>query len=130
MNWFRKFMQGRYGPDQLTYALIIIYWPFAFAVRFTGFRVFDSLAYLCLFTAAFRFFSKNIPRRRRENQKFLDILHPIIQWAKLSRRRIRERKTHRFFKCPGCRQVLRVPVGKGRITIRCSKCGVVLEKKT
>ncbi|MCL1804527.1 MAG: hypothetical protein FWG28_00750 [Clostridiales bacterium] len=130
MNWFRKFMQGRYGPDQLTYALIVIYWPFAFAVRLTGFRIFDSLAYLCIFTAAFRFLSKNIARRRRENQKFLSILQPVTGWAKLTRRRIAERRTHRFFKCPGCGQILRVPAGKGRITIRCSKCGAALEKKT
>ena len=32
--------------------------------------------------------------------------------------------------CPGCRQVVRVPRGKGKINIRCPKCNRQFIKKT
>ena len=40
-----------------------------------------------------------------------------------------QRKDYRFFKCPGCGTMLRVPRGKGKIHIKC-KCGYTLYRKT
>ena len=39
-------------------------------------------------------------------------------------------KQYRYFRCPGCRQVVRVPRGKGKINIRCPKCSRQFIKKT
>ena len=38
--------------------------------------------------------------------------------------------THRVFKCPKCKQPLRVPKGKGKILITCQNCGHKFQKKT
>lgn len=38
------------------------------------------------------------------------------------RERLKQRKTHRFFKCPECGVTVRVPKGKGKIKITCPKC--------
>lgn len=130
MQQFRKFMEGRNGSDQLLFALLIIYWPFSLAARFTGIRIFDSLALACLVFAIFRFLSKNKDRRRAENQQFLQLWQPFARWAGQYLRRIREFKTHRYFKCPGCNQTLRLPAGKGKITIRCPKCDTTFDKRT
>ena len=54
---------------------------------------------------------------------------PAIRWFKL-RRTIHRDKEHRYFKCPNCGQQLRVPRGKGKITINCRNCGVSFEEKT
>lgn len=130
MDWFRKFMQNRYGSDQLTWFFLTLFWLFSLIGLFTSLRIIQYLAFVSLFTAAFRFLSKSKARRRWENQKFLEMARPVTEWFSLTRRRIRERKTHRFYKCPGCGRILRVPAGKGKITIHCSKCGAALEKKT
>jgi len=74
-------------------------------------------------------FSRRIDRRRAENAKFMTVAGPAIRWFKL-RRTIHRDKEHRYFKCPNCGQQLRVPRGKGKITINCRNCGVSFEEKT
>ena len=39
-------------------------------------------------------------------------------------------KVYRYFKCPHCRQSIRVPRGRGRISITCPKCGTSFIKKS
>ena len=73
----------------------------------------------------FRFFSRNLTARRGENQRFLRCFQPLTSW--LTRARDRD---HRYFPCPGCGTVCRVPRGKGTIRITCPKCGQVMQKKT
>ena len=77
----------------------------------------------------YRMFSRRIDRRRAENAKFMTVAGPAIRWFKL-RRTIHRDKEHRYFKCPNCGQQLRVPRGKGKITINCRNCGVSFEEKT
>ena len=74
---------------------------------------------------AFRVFSRNLPRRREENARFL-------RWMRTARgrmARLRDRE-HRYFPCPGCGATCRVPRGKGTLRITCPKCGHVMEKRT
>ncbi|MDR0469865.1 MAG: hypothetical protein LBH09_07830 [Peptococcaceae bacterium] len=130
MEWFRNFMRGRHGTDHLTYFLLIVYWPLELIGRYIGIKALEYIAFVCLFTAIFRSVSKNIARRRYENQKFLKFVRPLSQWLSLTFRKIKDRNTHRYFKCPGCGQILRVPAGKGKIKARCSKCGASIDAKT
>lgn len=54
----------------------------------------------------------------------------IKNWFRLQKRKFSERKTHRFFKCAQCKAALRVPRGKGKIKVRCPKCGAEALRKT
>ena len=129
-NSMRRFMYGRYGTDQLNMALLIISLVlslvssilsifFSNSLAFSIVYLFVSLlTYVLLFFAIFRIFSRNIYKRRRENQKFLN------GWN-----RIRDRK-HRYFRCPQCHQTVRVPRNRGKINIRCPNCGEKFIKKT
>ena len=76
----------------------------------------------------FRLLSRNIPRRRAENLRFMRAAGPIMSWLRL-RRNIRRDKEHVYFKCPSCGQQLRVPRGKGKITVTCRACGASFQEK-
>ena len=126
---FQRFMYGRYGNDQLNIFLLLLYIPLYLLTTLTQSALFSLLANICIFLAIFRTLSRNLPKRREENAKFMKKMTPVIRWAKLSLT-IAKDKEHRYFKCPNCGQQLRVPKGKGKITITCRSCGVSFDKKT
>ena len=128
-NWLRNFMVGRYGPDQLYVACFITAIVLGLLSNFCGLWM-SLLSYLLLFYALFRMFSRNISKRRRENDKFLKFWWPVRMWFIRKFQRIKSSKTYAFFKCPACKNTLRVPKGKGKIQITCPKCGERFIKKT
>ncbi len=129
-NWLRNFMIGRYGPDQFYFCLFVTALVISFIARLTVLDYLIFLSYAVLFYAMFRFLSRNITARRRENDVFLRYYWPVKRKVQMRIQRLKERKTHRFFECPACKNMLRVPRGKGRIQITCPKCGERFEKKT
>ena len=78
----------------------------------------------------FRVYSKNIPKRYAENQKFMEITEVPRKYMKLVGLQWRDRSVSRYYICKCCHQQIRVPKGKGRIEIRCPKCGNRFIKKT
>ncbi len=78
----------------------------------------------------FRMFSRKIGNRRMENQRFLGIRRKIVKWFKLMYSKIRDMRTHRYFSCPGCKNSLRVPKGRGDVTITCPVCKTKFDRKT
>ena len=78
----------------------------------------------------YRMFSRNISRRSAENEKYMKYHYRCMTKFNQLRARIKDSKTHRIFKCPSCGQKIRVPKGKGRISIKCPKCRIEFIKKT
>lgn len=114
----QRFMQGRNGSDQLNIALLIAGMALCLIGSFADKMLIYNLAYIPLIYGLFRMFSRNLQARRAENAAFERLL-----------RRLRDR-SHRYFRCPKCRQTVRVPKGKGKISIRCPKCSESFIKKT
>ena len=129
LNWLYRFMSGRYGMDPLNVALLVVGLLLAGCLSFTHIWWLFSLGYLPCFYAMYRMFSRNIVMRSRENQWFLRWWTPLSSRIRRFIDRKRD-KTHRYFKCPKCHAVLRVPKGKGRICIICTKCRHEFIKKT
>lgn len=123
MNWFKRFMVGRYGPDQLSVALCVLSFVLSIISNVTDLSVITALSAVALGIAVYRILSRDVLRRRSENQRFLAKWNPIAA-------RFRDRKTHKYFKCPNCGQQLRVPKNKGSMTITCPKCGTSFKRKT
>ena len=123
-------MYGRYGVDELCYALVILGMVFTFTARVSGIIWFQIPAYLALIWAIFRIFSKNRKARSGERAAFLKVWNPVKKWFRLQYNRIRDIKTHRYFTCPNCKNTLRVPKEKGEITITCPVCKAKFDKKT
>ena len=118
-----RFMYGRYGTDKLGNCMLIAYTVIilvqAVLSVFTDSVLLDlilSLASLILiFIIFFRMFSKNIYKRRRENERFCGFF-------RLRKNKIRDRKTHVYRKCPSCKAVLRLPKAKGKHFVVCPRC--------
>lgn len=129
MGFIRRFMYGRYGWDQLSFALLLGYFILNGVRSFTHIRYFSWIAWALALWAIFRFLSRNVTRRRQENSKFMGILQPLIRWVKM-RVTIHCDKEHCYFKCPNCGRYLRVPRGKGKITVTCRNCGISFEERS
>ncbi len=115
-----RFMYGRYGADQLGRALLWVYLAVVIAAIF--FRPLYFLALALVGWMLFRIFSKNIYKRQQENQKYLRFSGKFKGWFGLQKNKFRDRKTHRYRKCPHCRATLRLPNKKGKHTVCCPKC--------
>ena len=129
MNWFQNFMMGRHGLDQLGFALMITWFVLAMVGNFTTY-ILVILALIPLAFCVFRMFSRNQYRRAKENDAFLKVWRPIPAWFRRVKNRLKGRKTHRYYKCPNCKNTLRVPKGKGKICITCPVCRTEFIKKT
>ena len=114
---FRRFLYGRYGMDELGAALLVSGLLLMLGARF-WMAILLIPAYAALGFEIFRSYSRNVAARKKENAWFLRLIAPL-----------RDRK-HRYFRCPKCRQSIRVPRGKGRVRVRCPKCGEQFEKTT
>lgn len=118
----QRFMWGRYGSDRFSQVLILSAMVFL-VISFFGGGVFYILATVLLFYAYFRMFSRNVAKRAMENQWYLKQEMKIRGFFAKKRKEWGQRKVCRIYRCPKCRQKLRVPRGKGRIAIQCRKCG-------
>lgn len=118
----RNFMAGRYGTDKLNMVILMaglavcLVSPFIHSVKVN--LLLTAVSYALMFWAVFRSFSRNTYKRYQENRKFLQFFD-----------RLKDRE-HRYYDCPKCRQVVRVPRGKGKIAITCPKCRERFVKKT
>lgn len=134
MNWLRRMMYGRNGPDQLSLAVLIFGLALTIAAQFIPVPVvrgaLQLVDYLCLVYFFFRVISRNVSKRREENLRFLRLLSSVKGWFVLRGRMIRDLPGYKYFKCPRCSQRIRAPRKKGKILISCQKCGEQFEKKT
>lgn len=131
MNWFKKMMAGRYGTDQLTFALLVLSFLFTVIAGFSiKLQVFSYLSLIPMAICIFRIFSKNINKRRMENYKSAMLFSPIYSWSIREIKKLKDLKTHKYYNCPNCKSTLRLPRGKGKISITCPKCRTEFTKKT
>lgn len=131
---FARFMQGRYGVDQLSRCITAVSFVLIILSTFITYRpartLCDVLVFASLFILYYRIFSKQIPKRYQENQKFLAATAGIRTKLAGKKAFYEKNKNYKIYKCPGCTQKLRVPKGKGKIAIRCQKCGQEFIRRT
>ena len=128
--WLYRFMQGRYGDDSLNTCLVWVSVVLLLIGYIPYLWIFSFLAYGVLIVAVFRCFSRNIARRRAEEAVYRQLGLKFRKKRALHKKMRSERKTHKYFKCPACRAMLRVPRGKGEITVTCPRCGKKTDKRT
>lgn len=118
----RSFMAGRYGTDKLNMVILCVGLAVSLLSVFFQYAplnlLFFVLSYGLMIWAIFRSLSRNTYKRYQENRKFLQITG-----------RLKDRQ-NRYFDCPKCRQMVRVPRGKGKISITCPRCHEKFIRKT
>lgn len=131
-NALSRFMYGRNGVDQLGWAslvLLLLLDTVELIVRSkseTARMILSTVSFLVMVWILFRMFSRNLPKRRKENAWFLTkIVNPVK-----NRKARSQDKDHKYFTCPQCRTICRVPRGKGKIIITCPKCGSSIHGKS
>ncbi len=129
-----RFMEGRYGSDQfsqflLTVGLISLVVSMLLNGKTVG-SVFYLLGLIALVYCYFRMFSRNVSKRYAENESYLAKTNGIRRFFEKQKNLMQQRKVYHIYKCPGCKQKIRIPKGKGKIEIRCPKCGATFVKKS
>lgn len=119
-----QFMIGRNGFDAFNIGLIKLILLLIVADLFVPGRLLGNLTLFIWIYIYYRAFSRNLDRRRAENQWYVSYIHMPLK-SYLSR----DRKNYCYFKCPTCKQTLRAPKGRGKIRVTCSRCHNVFEKK-
>ena len=129
----QQFMYGRSGYDQLGRALLIA----AILCVFLGmilpravYPIFLACQYAALIFCIYRALSRNIYQRQKENAWYLQKERAVRNWFRSLKERWQQRKEYKFFRCPSCHALLRVPRGKGKLQLTCRKCGNRFERKT
>ena len=118
----QRFMIGRYGMDAFSKFLMIVWIVLWVLEIFTNSGILSILSLALLVYMYYRMFSRNIQKRYQENVKYLDIKNKIVSKFQSKKSIMKQRKTHHIYKCPTCKQKIRIPRGKGRICITCPKC--------
>lgn len=116
-----RFMQGRYGTDSLNKALFMGA-MITLVLSWFGGRIFYWISLVLIIIAYCRMFSRNIPKRIKENQWYYTKTNKVRNFMIRKKKYFKERKIYHIYKCPVCKQKIRVPRGKGKIEIRCAKC--------
>ncbi len=128
-----QFMAGRNGNDALNRFLIGVDLVLLVLSLFVGGRI-GTLLYpfflILLVITYFRMFSRNLYKRQAENAKYWQLRNRFLGNFRLLKERWAQRKDYRFFNCPSCHAVMRVPRGRGKIKIVCRKCGNSFVRKT
>ena len=118
----RRFFAGRYGHDRLNMLILttgLVLVVLGLLIHVWWINLFLTIgSYALLIWALFRSFSRDHYKRYQENRKYLLFLD-----------RVKDRD-NRYFTCPRCHQTVRVPRGKGKISITCPRCKEKFVRKT
>lgn len=126
----QRFMYGRYGMDGLgkfmSWTSIIL---LLCSILF-GIDVLYFVSVALLVWCYFRMFSRNVQKRYQENCVYYRYVNIGKDFFKRQKSYIKQSKTHHIYKCPQCKQKIRIPRGKGKVAIRCQRCGTEFVKNS
>lgn len=115
----QRFMAGRYGNDQLNQFIFIVAIISMVLEIITRQSLFYTLTLVLLILAYVRVFSRNINKRYEENMKFLQKKDAILNKFRKQKYYAAQRRNFHIYTCPQCKQKIRIPKGKGKISITC-----------
>ena len=135
-----NFMSGRNGADRLgltllwTGLILYILGTLIGTASGTFWLLLGSLlnlaGFACYILCIFRMFSRNLPKRQAENRRFEASYARSKTQLRQAKKRFKNRKQYKYFRCPSCKAWLRLPRGKGVVTVTCSRCHTSFTQKS
>ena len=119
---FRRFMTGRHGSDQLSFALLIAGVVLSLVSSLTRIMLFNYLGMAAYIYSIFRMFSRNTAKRTAENHKYMNFRQNFKSSVSQFFVRMKNIRKFRYFRCPQCKARLRLPRKVGEVTVTCGKC--------
>ena len=107
-----RFMYGRYGIDSLCRFTLIAGLVSMLLAGWNDSMLLSLLSWACIILTYFRMFSRNIYKRSAENQWYLNKTYKLRSAFYRQKNLLIQRRTHHIYKCPSCRQKIRIPRGK------------------
>lgn len=129
-DFLRKLLYGRYGVDQFSTVIVICSVVLSLLYTFTHWGVLYILSTASMLYAIYRIFSRNFAKRQKENVMWMNYSVKLKKSFRKFVRRVKDFPHYKYYKCMNCKQTIRVPRGKGRVEIRCPKCGYSFRSKT
>ena len=124
---FSRFMVGRNGMDNMAFHAL---WGSVIVSILPIFLPIPGIISTALMVyALFRMLSRNVEKRRDENQRYIAFTEKTTREVKQFFLRLKGMKTHKYFRCPSCRNRLRMKRGSGEKTITCPVCRNQFTKK-
>lgn len=127
-------MAGRYGTDRLNQFMLIVLLVCAVINMFirNGYvsMLLTSWEILLIVFIYIRMFSRNLTKRYAENQKYLSVENKVRHFFGQKKYIQQQRKDYHIYSCPNCKQKIRIPKGKGKVSVRCPKCGTEFVKNS
>lgn len=132
-----RFMAGRYGANDTLnkwlfgafFVLIVLSFILSCFNAYI-YSVLEVLSIVVLVYACFRMFSRNIPKRVAENERFIRFKSNVTPWFRKRKERLKTLRKYHIYRCPQCKQKIRIPRGRGKICITCPKCHTEFTKRS
>lgn len=123
-------MAGRYGTDDLSKFMLASAVVLMVLNIFLRIPLLNSLVVIILALVYVRMFSRNIQKRYQENLKYIELKQRFIGFFKADQKSASKDSAYHIYRCPKCRQKIRIPKGRGKIVITCPKCKHEFQKKS
>lgn len=129
-------MQKRNGLDELSNFIMLVGFIFVVIALFTKNWIFTLIGGAFIILCYLRVFSTKAEKRKKENSIYMKYMGGVVRGVDyitlLIRMKIKtlQDKESAYFVCSGCRQIIRVPKGKNKVSIRCPKCNETFIKRT
>ena len=120
--FFYRIYKRAYGMDDLNKALIYTFFGLSVLGLFIFKKFFTLLSNILFLVFLFRYFSSKKFARGEENRAYR-------KYAKFVKTSFELRKTHKVMLCK-CGQMIRVPLGQGKIEVTCPCCGRKFDTKS
>lgn len=125
----RRFLAGRYGVDQLNKFLVILAFVLFLMSSIFRNRLYYFLGIVVWGIELYRMMSRNYYKRMDENQLYLNLYGKFKHQLLCLRNNLKD-KQHKYYTCPKCYKMVRVPRGKGKISISCPSCSTRFDGKS
>lgn len=132
----KEAMSRRNGLDELSNLLMLLGFVFIVVALFSKKWIFTLIGAVFVIICYIRVFSKKVEKRKKENDFYMKYMGNVVKkcgYIKLCiKMKIRsmQDKEYVYFVCSQCGQIIRIPKGKNKISIRCPKCSQTFIKRT